>query len=331
MKTCFISRFGGLGDLLFASHLPRLIKDHYSVDRIDFETNYQGIQILQNNPFIDNLIYIDHTKLTDNRLRKNWDWCEETYDLSFNLIYTIELAYCLNENDSRYYRSTSYRRNSFGQISYYDVMTKACNLPDKYLGERGGLYYAEEDHRAAREEALKTREKYKASHLILINLSGTSLHKKFMQAEGVARAILTSYPQAIIFLTGDEHCKEQVFTGDRIISWVGKRNIRSVALMTKYLDLTISVESGLPLIAHSWNAPCLQLLTAASPANHVLGAENAYYLQSPVSCSPCHKNPREYWGCPTLNKMPSCVWFNIDDIVKKAQEALECSKNPSTS
>ena len=322
MKTCFISRFGGLGDILHCSHLPRLIKDYYKVDHITFETNYQGYQILQNNPFIDDLIYIPVEKLTDNRLRKNWDYCEEKYDLCFNLIYTIELAVCCNENDSRYYRDSNYRRNNFGKDTYYDVMTKACNLPDSYLGTRGQLYYSEGDHALAKEEVRKTKEKYGADKLIIINLSGTSLHKKFVQAESVARKILDKYPTAIIFLTGDEHCKEQVFSGERIISWVGKRNIRSVALMTKYVDLTISVETGLPLVAHSWDAPCLQLLTAASYENHILGAKNAYWLQSEVPCSPCHKNPREYWGCPTDRQMPACVWFSEDKIMEKVGEAF---------
>jgi len=142
------------------------------------------------------------------------------------------------------------------------------------------------------------------------------------KAENVARKILIKYPKAIIFLTGDEHCKEQEFTGDRIISWVTKRNIRSVALMTKYMDLTISMETGLPLIAHSWDAPCLQLLTAASYENHIKGAKNAYWLQSPALCSPCHKNPREYWGCPSKDNMPVCVWFDEDKIMEKVGEAI---------
>lgn len=320
MKTCFISRFGGLGDILHASHLPRLIKEHYGVDRIDFETNYQGYQILENNPHIDNLIYIDHTKLSDIRLRKNWDYCQETYDLFFNLIYTIEMAVCCNENDSRYYRNDAYRRNNFGKTSYYDVMTSACNLPDKYLGTRGGMFYDESDHIKAKAWVDKKHERY--DKLILINLSGTSLHKKFVQAESVARRLLDLYPKCLIILTGDEHCKEQEFQHERVISWVAKKNIRTVALMTKYLDLTISLESGLPLIAHSWDAPCLQLLTAASPENHCVGAKNAYWLQAPVPCSPCHKNPREYWGCPVKAEMPACVWFDEDEIIEKVGEAL---------
>jgi len=321
MKTCFISRFGGYGDLMHCAHLPELIKKHYGVTQLDFETNYQGYQIMQGNPFIDNLIYVPADKLTDNRLRKNWDYCEEKYDLAFNLIYTIELAVCCNETDSKYYRNSDYRRKNFGKTSYYDFMTKACNLPDEYMGTRGKLYYSDKDHALAQGEIAKTKEKYDASHIILINLSGTSLHKKFVQAESVVKKILDRFPKALIFLTGDEHCKEQVFEHPRVKSWIG-RNFRTMMLLTKYVDLTISVETGLALVAHSWDAPCLQLLTAASYENHVMGAKNAYYLQAPVACSPCHKNPREYWGCPVKDSMPACVWFDEDKIMEKVEEAI---------
>lgn len=325
MKTAFISRFGGLGDVLHAAHLPKLIREHYGVDHITFETNYQGYQILQGNPHIDELIHIDHNKITDNRLRNNWDYCEERYDLSFNLILTIEGAVCINENQREYYRDSEYRRKNFGTMSYYDVMTEAAGLPEEYFGTRAQLYYCNDEHSQAKAEVEKTKAKYESDFMVIVNLSGTSLHKKFVEAEAVTRKLLERYPSAIVFLTGDEHCKEQVFEHPRVRSWIG-RNIRTVGLLTKYVDLTISMETGLPLIAHSWDAPCVHLLTAASPENHCKYAKNAYWLQAPVRCSPCHKNPREYWGCPTDRMMPSCVWFDTDEVMMKVVEAYEARK-----
>ena len=202
-------------------------------------------------------------------------------------------------------------------------MTKACNLPDKYLGTRGGLFYEDKDHQDAIKWVDSVREKYGVEKVILVNLSGTSLHKKFVQAESVSRKILERYPKAFIITTGDEYCKDQDFQGERILSKVAKWNFRTVALMTKYMDLTISVETGLPLIAHSWDAPCLQLLTAASYENHIMGAKNAYWLQAPIPCSPCHKNPHDYFGCPTKDNMPACVFFDESKILDKVGEALE--------
>jgi ADP-heptose:LPS heptosyltransferase len=325
LKTCFISRLGGAGDVLHAAHLPRLIKEYYGVDKIDFETNYHGMHILTGNPHIDNLIFIDVNKMTFNRMSKNLQHAEETYDMVFNFANTIELAYCCNENDQRYYRSDRWRREKLGKKSYYDVMTDAAGLPESYYGNRGQLYYTDEEHAQAQEWVREKKVKYKADYVILVNLSGSTLHKKFIQAESICRKILERY-NAMIVLSGDEHCKSQVFEHDRVISWVGKKGFRTAALMTKYMDLNISLESGLVLCAHSWDAPTLQLLTAASWDNHVKYAKNAYWLQAPAECSPCHKNPREYFGCPVREKHPECVWFDENKVMAKVEESLGDNK-----
>lgn len=319
MRTCYVSRFGGFGDVLHASHLPRILKEHYKLNQLDWETNYQGYQILQNNPFIDNLYFVDTKKMTQNRLIKNWDYAKERYDLFFNLINTIEVEYCCNEDDSRYYRSTKWRREHLNR-SYYDVMVDACNLPETYYGRKGELFYEAQDHAKAKEWIAKKKDTY--DRIILVNLSGSSLHKRFVQARPVVLKILEAHPKTCCVLTGGEDEKRDVFEHERVISWVGKKNFRTAALMSCYMDLTVSVESGLPLVAHAWGAPCLQLLTAASPENHCIGAKNAHWLQSPIYCSPCHKNPHRYWGCPTKDELPACVFFNEDEIVKKIEEIL---------
>jgi len=321
MKTCFISRLGGAGDILHASHLPRLIKEHYGVTHITFETNYHGMHILTGNPFIDELQFVDVNKMTFNRMSKNLEWARYQYDMVFNFANTIEKEYCCNENDWRYYTGDKWRRENLGK-NYYDVMTDAAGLPDSYYGNRGQLYYTDEEHKICKEWIDEKHKKYDL--VFLINLSGSTLHKKFIQAKSVVNQILNKYKNSLVILTGDEYCKEQVFEHERIISYVGSKinGFRSVSLKCKYVDLNISLESGLACVAHSWDAPTLQLLTAASPDNHVKYAKNAYWLQSLVSCSPCHKNPREYFGCPVREQHPSCIFFNEDLIVEKIEEAL---------
>lgn len=324
MKTCFVSRLGGAGDILHASHLPKLIKEHYGVTHLTWETNYNGMHILTGNPHIDELQFVDVHKMTYNRMSKNLQNARETHDMVFDFSNTIELEYCCNENDQRYYRSQKWRRENLGK-NYYDVMTDAAGLPDSYYGTRGQLYFTPEEHEAAQSWIDAKHEKYK--YVFLVNMSGSTLHKKFIQAESVCRKILEKYQDSLIILTGDEYCKDQVFTHERVISYVGSQvnGFRSVALKCKYVDLNISLESGLILVAHSWDAPALQLLTAASWDNHIKYAKNAWWLQSPVACSPCHKNPREYFGCPIREKHPECIWFNEDDILGKVDEALGLS------
>jgi ADP-heptose:LPS heptosyltransferase len=324
LKSCFISRLGGVGDVLHASHLPRIIKQYYGVEDITFETNYHGMHILTGNPYIDNLQFIDVNKMTYNRMSKNLEWARYNYDMVFNFANTIEKEYCCNENDWRYYTPSKWRREELGTMSYYDVMTDAAGIPDTFYGNRGILYYDQQNHDEAKRWVEITKNNFESDRVVLVNLSGSTPHKKFVQAESVCRKILDIYPKTVVVITGDQFCESQVFEHDQVINWVNKKNMRTVCLMCKYVDLTISLESGLPLVANSWDAPCLHLLTAASPDNHCKYAKNAHWIQSPITCSPCHKNPREYFGCPIKEGLPQCVYFDEEKIVEKVQEIFEC-------
>lgn len=322
MKTCFVSRLGGAGDVMHAAHLPELIKKHYGITHLTWETNYWGMHILKGNPFIDDLQMVDVNRMTYNRMLKNLENARETFDLVFDFSNTIEKAYCTNENDQRYYRSDRWRRENLGKKSYYDVMTDAAGLPESYYGTRGKLYFTDEEHASCQGWIDKKHETH--DKVILVNMSGSTLHKKFIQAESVCRKILAKYEKALIILTGDENCLEQVFEHERVISYVGSKvnTFRSVALKCKYVDLTIGLESGLMCVAHSWDAPALQLLTAASWDNHIKYAKNAYWLQASPTCSPCHRNPREYFGCPVIEKHPACIFFDEELILQKVEDAL---------
>ena len=116
LKNAFISRLGGAGDVMHCAHLPKLIKEYYGIDRITWETNYHGMHVLVGNPYIDDLQFVDVNKMTHNRMSKNLQNASETYDMVFNFANTIELEYCVNENDQRYYRSERWRREKLGNI-----------------------------------------------------------------------------------------------------------------------------------------------------------------------------------------------------------------------
>ena len=322
MKTCFIHRLGAFGDVLHASHLPRLIKEYYKVDRLDFETSTRGHIVLQGNPYIDNLIVSAIREDNSDILLTKWAYFKDEHDLFFNLVFTIEQEYCCNDTDQKYYRTDKYRRERCGKMSFYDVMTEACGIPESYYGTRGELYYTAEEHAIAKSSIEKLKKKYNADWIILLCFSGSSLHKKFVDAEVISRMILEKYPNSCIILTGskDELCN--VFEHPRVESKIGKWNLRTVALMVKYFDFYIGPETGLTCVAHLWDIPALQLLTAANWDNHIKGAKNAYWVQSDAPCSPCHKNAQRYYGCSIKNDMPLCVSsFDKNKIMAKVEEA----------
>jgi len=169
---------------------------------------------------------------------------------------------------------------------------------------------------------IKWKSRYNADWLILVCLSGSSPHKRFQNAESICKKILDKYPGSFIVLTGDKACLPDVFQHPRVISKVNDWNLRTAALMVKYIDFYIGPETGLTLVSHLWDTPTLQLLTAASWDNHIKGAKNAYWVQSDAPCSPCHKNPILYYGCTRKEGLPLCVTsFDEDKIMAKVEEA----------
>jgi len=322
MKRAYIHRLGAFGDVLHASHLPRLIKEYYKVDQLDFETSTRGYSVLQGNPYIDNLYVMDIKENNAEILNTKWQYLKDEYDLFFNLIATIELEYCCNDSDQRYYRNNTYRRSRCGKESFYDVMTASCNLPESYYGTRGELYYTEEEHTLARNRIAKIKKDFDADWIILVCPSGSSMHKKFVCMESICKKILDKYPKSCIVLTGGKDELVDEFKHPRVLSKINKWNLRTVALMVKYFDFYIGPETGLTCTAHMWDIPALQLLTAASWDNHIKGAKNAYWVYSDVPCSPCHKNAQRYYGCTIKNNLPLCVTsFDEDKIMAKVEEA----------
>ena len=321
MKTCKISRIAAYGDVVHCAHIPKLVKEHYGIDYLEFETSNRGVDILLNNPFIDKLVAAPMQQDEDvfyNRMQVH----EDQFDLFINLTHSIELKYCLFETDHRYFRTSKYRRDKFGKKSYYDVSIDAAGLPEKYYGTRGTMYYSDELHKFCKKWTQDMKDKYDADWLILVCVSGSSPHKRFQQVESICNKIIAKYPKSLIILTGDKDCLDDLDPkGDRIISKIGDWNFRTVALHAKYFDFVIGPETGLTCVSHMWDTPTLQLLTAASWDNHIKYTKNAYWIQSPVLCSPCHKSPHHYYGCPTKDRQPACVFFNEDEIMAKVEEA----------
>jgi ADP-heptose:LPS heptosyltransferase len=310
---------------MHCAHVPELIKKHYGIDYIEFETSNRGMDILWGNPFIDKLTQIPMSMEVD-IFTNRWAVAEDEFDMFFNLTHSIELKYCTIENDHRYWRNSKYRREKCGQMNFYDASTDACGLPPSYYGTRGKLYYTDAQHQNSKEWVRNLKEKYKADWLIIVVVSGSSLHKRFQQVHSVCAKILDKYPTALIVLSGDKDCTDLEPVHERIVSRIGKTNFRTMALNVKYADLVISPETGLVCVSHSWDTPTIQLLTAASWDNHIKYAKNAYWVQSPIECSPCHKSPSHYYGCPVRDRVPACVFFDEDEIMTKVEEAHNVSR-----
>ena len=321
MKSVLVARHAAFGDMIHVSHIPRLLKEN-GYDFVGFSTGKRGANILKNNPFIDRLHYAelgDFTKaLGIDYFNTRLAVIGREYDTVINLNQIIEVGVLPGQFQKEYFLDQK-TRDRMGGDNYYDVATKAAgfhHLVGKYRGE---LYFSKSEERVVGNYLAKYQDKFK----VLINLSGSSPHKVFVQSKEVIDRIMDTYSDAQVFTTGDKLSEGIDSKREGVIHLSGQMPFRQVLLMAKYMNCVISTESGMMCGASCHGTPTIQLLTAASINNHVKYAENDHSLQSPARCSPCHKNPYDYWGCPTKDNYPLCVFFEVDKIMEQFERIYE--------
>lgn len=345
MKKALISRFGAFGDHIHCSHIPRLLKENEGFDVVDFQYNFKGIPIYANNPFIDKHIQFEPTMrpICDypvSFIQKRLNYIAESgkYDRVIDLQNSIERGYMAMENMNEYYRDSAYRRKKYGQLNYYDVSTIAAGYP-QYIGMVGDLHFTEYEEKFVKDLYERL---YKDKFVIVLNLSGSSKQKLFLDAEKVITQFLSTHKDAVCITVGDEDCRKLLeFKGERIINRSGFFNedksidkdgnegypFRQSMMMAKFANLCMGYESGLMVASTLLGTPTLQLMTAASIKNHGGDFPNDYSLQSPIYCSPCHKGPYSFIGCPKIDvldeKYPACIKFNPEAILMRMERVYQ--------
>lgn len=320
MKALII-RHCAFGDAVHASHLPRLLSDKgYEVD---VNTNFKGYQIFAHNPFIKNIKAECLEQLPPWVIEKHWQIIGEGYDKVINLYGSIEIGLLAMETHNEYYMSSNVRRARYDGINYYDQTTITAGYPELCGKYKGEMFFTDEEHKIVNDWI--ALPKFENKKLVLMNISGTGPHKRMVQAREIADEILRRDDSVHIITTGSAECAEQDFAkelGDRATSIAGRFPFRQAALVAKHVDCVVGCESGLMCVAAMWNTPVVQLMTATSIEAHNKYNPNDFSLQSPVKCSPCYKGPYAYYGCPSRDGNPLCVYFEIDKVVNRIQEAL---------
>lgn len=285
------------------------------------------MQILAHNPFIDELVMMDNADerwagRTYNWLLKHIEAEGEEFDYVFNLDNTLERGMIAMEDMGEYYRNNEFRRNKYGYTNYYDVATEKCELND--LGTTGDIHFSpEEEH-----HVFQYAEKYADKQKIMINLSGSSQQKVFVEWKQVCKNILDEYHNAIIWITGDHDCEKEFLNSEykedrRFRLVAGKWGFRQAVCFLRYVDLLISPESGIAVAGNAFNRPTIQMLTTSSHINHPKYAKNDYSIQSSAKCSPCHRGPYLFIGCPKKDNLPLCTHFKSEVIMDQVRKALK--------
>lgn len=334
-KRILINRNGAFGDSIHMSHLPRLLKDQGAVF-VGVATGYKGKMILANNPFIDQIHYYEFGGIGldphfyDQRLRV----IGLRYDRIIDLLHSLEVGALALEGQNVFFQHQKHREE-MGSANYYDISTIKAGYPELCGKFKGEMFFTPKEIEIVEHDLLR-KGRFRDNFKVMINIAGSSAHKHFIYAQDIAEWILKEYPDAVIFLTGDEVvAKTFEFKIDdpRVRSIITKKGFRQAALMMKYMNCALGAESGIMVAASMLGTPAIQLLTATSIYNHCKYAENDFSLQSPAWCSPCYKGPYKYYGCPKINHFPLCCYYNIEDIknqIGKIYELFSATKKIAT-
>ena len=305
MKTAIVHRYGAYGDHIHWSMIPRIL--HEEGYKVDIDVNYKGVQLFTHNPYVNKIHFYEPRKdTTIEDLKTRWEELDNNYDKVINLQWSLEYGTIAMENMPQFWWSQEARRKLYNK-NYYDFTLDWAGYGKlKKQSIRGEVYYTEDEHAIVK----KFLEPYKDKFVLLVNLSGTGLHKIYPYMGQVVQRFIDTHDNVVVITTGDKQCQVLEWEHDRVICKSGVWPFRQVLLVAKYVDGVIGCESGLMVGATMWGNRTCQMMTAASIKCHSSNVNYDYSLQSKAYCSPCFRGPYNYnQSCPIdpKYKLPICV------------------------
>lgn len=299
-KNACVVRYGAWGDaVLITPVLRQLRKDDYHITMNCTERCYD---ILKSNPHIDRFLLQETNEIPVEKLQEHWDNIKPTFDKFINLSGSIE-GYLLKTPSQPEYTWTKEERHKYCDKNYMDHTMKIAGYPDM-KGELPELHFTKGEEKFAK----KIRKKNKG-FLVVVSMSGSSIHKVYPWMGDVINAITAAIPNAYVLLVGEGGCRGIVDETSQIRDFCGQLDIRKTFCLLKHADLVISTESAVANAVSAFDTPKVILLSHSSEENLTKYWKNCETVFQPVSCYPCHKLHYTKTTCnlATEFELPACA------------------------
>ena len=299
-KKAMIVRYGAIGDMIFVSHLPRLLKEqgYYVV----LNTQDTGAKIMMHNPYIDEVWFQDRDVIANQHLGEYWEKLSEGFDRFINLSQSIErrMCVCANNNVTEEYPEWVNRRDE----NYYDITMELAGFPEQ-KGLNGELYFTEQEE----ERAALFIEDFKDNFKVMIVPAGSAFSKAWPWWDIVFNdeGVYQKAPEMVTISLGDDWGRLLDWEHKRHYNGCGKLTLRESLLLTKHADLVIGPDTGVINAAGSFGVPTICLLGQTSINNISKNWKNNYSVQSPSECSPCYRIIYDRDHCPLGKHSSNCV------------------------
>jgi len=282
-KKVLITRYGAYGDNIVITPVLREFKQQGWKVIMDYSD--RGEPIFRHNPNIDEHIFYKKDSVPINKLQDHWIKQNDKIkpDKYINFSETLEVALALHPRSPRYNYSKT-ERFMLCNKNYYEYSMKWAGLnSDNYIPE---LFFTKDEEIDAKQYLRSMKFN------ILICLSGSGKHKAYPWTEILMGSILNEFPDAHIITVGSYTCKMIESHAKRVTSLAGDIDIRMSLLLTKYVDLVISPDTGVLHAAGCYDTPKIGLLGHTTIENITKHFKNDYSVESnPVlaECSPCFR------------------------------------------
>ncbi len=280
-----VTRYGGFGDVLqAASVFPELKKQGF---KVAFNCHPSGEDLTRHDPNVD-LHMVQGEKLIGNDdLDAWWFRMGRQFDKYVNLSGSVERSLLAHPVDREYFTDTWEQRHAKMNVNYLERTHQLAGVPQEYHTH---FYASGKEKRWAGRERDRMGRRYP---VILMSLSGSSVHKAYPYWDEVIKWILKDTPCTVVTV-GDHGCQIlEVGWGRyrRVRCRSGKWTIRQTLTFAAHqADIVVGTETGVMNGVGLEIVPKVLMLSHSSVENlskHWRHTVNIVPFLA--KCHPCHK------------------------------------------
>ncbi|MGH7197454.1 MAG: glycosyltransferase family 9 protein [Candidatus Omnitrophota bacterium] len=327
-KSILIIRIDHLGDVLSSTAIPKVIKENFSECRVTFLTSSWAAPLLENNPFVNEVLIFDAPWFYKKRYKKSsqslsfWKLIRALRsrkiemgiglrgDLRENLIMALgglreRIGFGEAGGGFLLTREVPYRMLSHESEHRVDLLR---TLGIRNVSLEAQLYFSE------KEETLME------SRLPLLGLTEGRKYVGFQLDAGTEakewpieymRSFLgqfqTRFPGREIVLIGSNKKRLKELTDPlnlKFIDLIGRTSLRDLCLLMRRFEFFIGPDSGPTHIAAALGVPSVFLYSGTNVFEQWKPlSEAAVILRHPVPCSPCHLEVCNVPGHPCMSEI----------------------------
>ncbi|NQU16567.1 MAG: glycosyltransferase family 9 protein [Candidatus Saganbacteria bacterium] len=288
---------GAIGDVVMATSILPGLKEKYPEARISWLVGKWSAPVLQNNPYIDEIIIIDDSLIYKKRFFSLLSFVRalrsRKFDLSISLHRSMLMNWIISLVCAK--KQVGFDKISFDQDEHkVGRALKVCGLsygaPNVWLGK---------------EEPEFANKTLKGMETIAINVGGgknpgITTDRKRWPAESFV-ALSKKLKMQLLFVGGKSDIKtvEQVVSqlDFPVVNMTGKTSLLELAALLKKSRLLITGDTGPMHIATAVKTPVVAIMGPTNPKQTGPYGEKNVVLYKKLYCSPCFRDNRTFEKC----------------------------------